>query len=141
MPIKKIRGYLIKGNNPIDFAATDATNTIEQQNPNQLPHPNQNQRLLCAVETCLEYATFPTIFCDYHNNQADKAWLSIDAFNGPAHNDETDVVFPTRQGRHAVASNQRRHIRRIRTVRPIHNNQMAVRWHIWLGSDDGGDAA
>ena len=125
MQIKKIRGYLIKGNNPTLEAATIAT----------------NQRQLCAIETCLDYAAFNSIFCGYHDRQADKAWLSIDAFNGPAHNDETDVVLPTPQGRHAVASNQRRHIRRIRTVRPIHNNQMAVRWHIWLGSDDGGDAA
>jgi hypothetical protein len=58
MQIKKIRGYLIKDNNPIASAAIDATNTIEQHNTNQLYHPNQNQRLLCAIEICLDYTTF-----------------------------------------------------------------------------------
>jgi hypothetical protein len=70
MPIKKIHGYLIKGNNPIDRVATDANNAQATTTI------NQNQRQLCAIETCLDYATFNTIFCDYHNAQADKAWQS-----------------------------------------------------------------
>jgi hypothetical protein len=139
MPIKKIRGYLIKGNNLLPSATTD-TGPITPITT-AATTTTTNQRQLCAIETCLAYVAFNSIFCDYHDSQADRAWLSIDAFNGPAHNDETDLVLPTPQGRHAVASNQRRRIRRIRTVRPLHNNTVAVRRHIWLGGDDGGNAA
>ena len=132
MPIKKIRGYFVA-------ASANAANPITTI---------ADQRLLCAIETCLDYAAFNSILCDYHDSEADKAWLALDAtYDAPACGDESDVIIPTMQGyREALTSNQC-HRPRTRTARPV---AITLTFdNRWLGTNindnsngsGGGDAA
>jgi hypothetical protein len=59
MSIPKIRGYVVKA---ADSATnTDATSHVAANTT--IATATNNQRLLCAIETCLDYHIFNSIFC------------------------------------------------------------------------------
>jgi hypothetical protein len=94
-----------------------------------------NQHLLCAIETCLDYAAFNSIFCHHHDAQADKAWQSLDAdYSESATGDDSDVVVLTVQGYTTAKASQHR-------SRTSISKQLAPTTYRTWTSSDGGDAA
>jgi hypothetical protein len=130
MSIKKICGYIVT---TVD-STSEIANNFTPTSPTTFTTTTNNQRQLCAVETCLDYSIFRSIFCAYHDAEAGKVWQSLDTdYIEPATNDETDGVIPTIEGQQHVGSQYRR-----RTRTP---NQSATTttYHAWTPSD-GGDA-